>query len=304
MPEAKVRPYRTQVARRILTLQLPPTTTAFHAHARLVLMAYLYLPHEFVRPRLSHNVRKIAAYTGLHTETVKRTRKRLVDLGILVKVGKRAGKNGLMRDVLTWGPVLFEEQSQAARSNEQPLTACSNGQPAVAEPAALAADPCISGQPPAASVDEQPAVAVSVDGPPLVARQMEQPPNASVDGSLTVARRTRRPRVAPAIEPAPAPASAAGLAQMDALTPEEKDGLGSLHQFVRRVADSRNAPGRILRALQPILDANDPEAVWDLVLRRNPYEAEDLALLRQTESLWRSRRPSPRVMNPPPSHVV
>ena len=35
--------------------------------------------------------------------------------------------------------------------------------------------------------------------------------------------------------------------------------------------------------------------VWDLVLRRNPYEAEDLDLLREAESMWRSQGLTPSV---------
>jgi len=249
------RSYRTKLGRRILTVQLAPTTTAFHAHARLVLMAYLYLPHEFDCPRLSHSVRKLASYTGLHTETVKRTRKRLVDLGILVKVGKQPGKNGLLKDVLTWGSVLLNEPPTVARSNEPPAVASRDEQLEVARS------------------NELPAAARSNELP-LAARSNERRP---------VARHNRRPPVARTRDRQPQ------VSQLVALTAEERDGLGTLHRFIRTVAGARNAPARILQALQPILDASDPEVVWDLVLRRNPYEAEDLDLLREAESIWRSQ---------------
>ena len=290
LPTSNTRSYRTKLGRRILTLELAPTTTAFHAHARLVLMAYLYLPHEFDSPRLSHSVRKVAAYTGLHTETVKRTRKRLVDLGILIKVGQQPGKNGLLKDVLTWGSVLLNEPPPVARSNKRPAAASRNGQLVVARsverplPAVSpevtpgsAADGILA----VARSDEQPLASRSNEQP-LTARSNERPPAARVNRRRPVAR--TRDRKAPA-------------SRLVALTPEERDGLGTLHRFIRTVAAARNAPERILGALQPILDASDPEVVWDLVLRRNPYEAEDLDLLREAESIWRSQALTARSVN-------
>jgi hypothetical protein len=269
---AKIDSYRTKLGRRILTLELAPTTTAFHAHARLVLMAYLYLPHEFENPKLFHSVRKIAAYTGLHSETVKRTRKRLVDLAILVKVGKRPGKNGLMKDVLTWGSVLLEPPP-VARPNEHPSVASRNEQLAVARSVARLL-PVESAHVTPGSVG---------NGILAAARSNERPTVARSDGQPPAARRNRRRPAARRGERETAEAVSVTL------TPEEQNGLGTLHRFVRTVAGKWDAAARILGALQPILDANDPEVVWDLVLRRNPYVAEDLELLRQAESLWREQ---------------
>jgi hypothetical protein len=281
LPTSKTRSYRTKLGRRILTLELAPTTTAFHAHARLVLMAYLYLPHEFDSPRLSHSVRKVAAYTGLHTETVKRTRKRLVDLGILIKVGQQPGKNGLLKDVLTWGSVLLDEPPTVARSNKRPSADSRNEQLGAARSVERLLPPVSPEVTPASGADGILAVARSNEQP-LAARSNEPPPAARLNNRRPVAR--TRARQAPASPPV-------------ALTPEERDGLGTLHRFIRTVAGARNAPARILRALQPILDASDPEVVWDLVLRRNPYEAEDLDLLREAESIWRSQGLTPRSVN-------